>query len=373
MKLLCLYQVMFQYRVGTYDAISQLPGVDFELWHGKDVPNSKKKNYKGEVRFKHKQLSTVHLPFKTNNGEGSMPYFPFLFFRLIKKNPDVILTEGASSLLASSVAYIYCKLFRKKIIWWTMGGLKGRVHKGIRAFLQGWISHMERNSDAVFAYSTQAKAYLLTEGVRDNKIFVGVNVIDTSKRQAEILNHPVEKAPGFNLVFVGAINKTKRLEVLVDAVAQLKKRYSDIHLHIIGDGNYMDVIRKHVEVAGLNDDVVFHGRVTKGLGTLLSENHVMVLPGLGGLAIVDGMIASLPIISGPADGTELDLIDKTNGFVTSELMTADYIVNKVSILHENRELCESMGESSYSRITNDYSFEKYIGVFSKCLSFVSGE
>ena len=38
MKLLCLYQVMFQYRVGTYEAIAKLPNVDFELWHGNDVP-----------------------------------------------------------------------------------------------------------------------------------------------------------------------------------------------------------------------------------------------------------------------------------------------------------------------------------------------
>lgn len=39
MKLLCLYQVMSHYRVGTYEAISKLPNVDFELQSGKDLGN----------------------------------------------------------------------------------------------------------------------------------------------------------------------------------------------------------------------------------------------------------------------------------------------------------------------------------------------
>ncbi len=56
MRLLCLFQVMFQYRVGTYEAIAKLPEVDFELWHGRDLPNSKVKNYKGDVSFKHRLI-----------------------------------------------------------------------------------------------------------------------------------------------------------------------------------------------------------------------------------------------------------------------------------------------------------------------------
>ena len=70
---------MFQYRVGTYEAISKMDGIDFELWYGSDVPNTKLKNYKGEVSFRHKQLPCWHLPVKTNNGSSSQPFFPFLY------------------------------------------------------------------------------------------------------------------------------------------------------------------------------------------------------------------------------------------------------------------------------------------------------
>ena len=373
MKLLCLYQVMFQYRVGTYEAISRLPGVDFELWHGSDVPNTKLKNYKGEVGFKHRQLPCWHLPVKTNNGSSSQPFFPLLFFRLVLKNPDVIFAEGASSIFSLTTAYLYAKLFRKKIIMWSMGKLAGRNYKGVRRLIQNWIIKIETSSDALFVYSSQAERYFIQNGVEAKHIFKAVNVIDTNAKLTSLRKAGIiEKEPGFNVVFVGAINKTKKLELLVDAVQTLAQMHNDVKLHIIGDGNYLQVIKRYVADKKLEETVVFHGRVTDGLNALLAKFQVLALPGLGGLAIVDGMISSLPIISGLADGTELDLIDDSNGFVTDE-MTVNYMVDKLNILYNNPDQSRRMGECSYQKITGDYSFDSYINKFNKCLNYVINE
>ena len=370
MKLICLYQVMFQYRVGTYEAMAKLPNVDFELWHGKDVPNSKLKNYKGEVFFRHRQLPSWRLPIKTNNGASSQPFFPLLLFRLISNNPDVILAEGASSIISLSVAYFYTKLFRKKMILWSMGALAGREYKGVRGVVQRWIRHIERKADALFVYSTQAEQYFVYEGVDSKKIFKAINVIDTNVKLDSIKKYgAVEKESGFNVAFVGAINKTKRLELLVDAVEELLCKYDDVKLHIVGDGNYLPTINDYVNKKRLDSFVVFHGRVTDGLNVLLSRYQVLALPGLGGLAIVDGMVSSLPIVSGLADGTEKDLIDESNGFVTDN-MTKDFLVEKLSVLHDSPELLEKLGKNSFHKITHEFSFDNYISIFQKCLNSV---
>ena len=373
MKLLCLYQVMFQYRVGTYAAISKLDNVDFELWHGGDVANTKLKNYKGEVSFRHRQIPCRRLPVKTNNGSSTQPYFPFLFFRLIRYSPDVIFAEGASSVFALSVAYLYTKLFGKKIIMWSMGNLAGREHHGIRGLLQNWIRRIEKGSNALFVYSSQAEKFFIQEGVDPKKIFKAINVIDTKSKIATIKTAGlIEKEPGFHVVFVGAINKTKRLELLVDSIVELAQKYEDIRLHIIGDGNYLQSIKDYVTRIRFEDRVIFHGRVVDGLNVLMAKYHVLALPGLGGLAIVDGMVSSLPIISGLADGTEKDLIDRENGFVTDN-MTKEYMVEKLDYLYSNREKAREMGENSYKKITEEFSFDSYIHQFNNCLNFVCDE
>lgn len=373
MKLLCLYQVMFQYRVGTYEAIAKLPNVNFVLWHGKDRPNSKLKNYRGDVSFQHRILPSFLLPLKTNNGSSAQPFFPFLFARLACNNPDVILTEGASSIFSLSAAFLYSKLFRKKMILWSMGALAGREYKGIRGMVQHWLRHIEMGADAIFAYSTQAAEYFIREGVEKKRIFKAINVIDTNAKLATINEYGnSEKEQGFNVVFVGAINKTKRLELLVDAIGDLSKKYSDVKLHIIGDGNYLQTVKDYVNASNLNSLVVFHGRVTDGLNVMLSKYHVLALPGLGGLAIVDGMISSLPIISGMADGTEKDLIDDSNGFVTDN-MTKEFMVEKLALLYKSPDLMKRLGENSFKKITHEFSFDNYINVFNNCLKFVTNE
>lgn len=371
MKLLCLYQVMFQYRVGTYEAMAKLPDVDFELWHGKDVPNSKLKNYKGEVAFKRRVLPTVRYSGKTNNGGISIAYHPFLFIKLIKHNPDVILTEGTSSILTSTVAFLYCKIFRKKIIWWSLGTLTGHTTKGLSSVVHRWAEYMERHSNAIFAYSTQAQDYFISIGVKPERIFKAINVINMESKIKSIKDvGAIEKEEGFNVAFVGAIAQTKKLEMLVDAVAELSKTITDIKLHIIGDGDYLKTLKEYVSVNASNQNVVFHGRIVDGLNVELSKYQVLVLPGLGGLAIVDGMVSSLPIIAGRADGTELDLIeDGGNGFVVGN-MTKEYLVEKLSYLYNNPAEVIRMGNESYSRITVPFSFDHYMGIFSDCLKYV---
>ena len=254
-----------------------------------------------------------------------------------------------------------------------MGKLAGRNYKGVRRLIQNWIRKIETSSDALFVYSSQAERYFIQNGVEPKHIFKAVNVIDTNAKLTSLRKAGIiEKEPGFNVVFVGAINKTKKLELLVDAVQTLAQMHNDVKLHIIGDGNYLQVIKRYVADKKLEETVVFHGRVTEGLNALLAKYQVLALPGLGGLAIVDGMISSLPIISGLADGTELDLIDESNGFVTDE-MTVDYMVDKLNILYNDPGLSRRMGERSYQKITGQYSFDSYINMFNECLKFVINE
>lgn len=368
MKLLCLYQVLFQYRVGTYEAIAKLPKVDFELWHGSSDSHSKLKNYTGEVSFSRKQIPTCRVRGKTNNGGMSIVYHPFLFLRLVLKNPDVVLSEGASSFLTATTAFLYSKLFRKKMIWWSLGALAGRTSTGISGVVHKWTRFMERHCDAIFAYSTQAESYFKSIGVKPQKIFKAINVINIDKKIEEIQEAgSVEKDPGFNLVFVGAITPQKQLEMLVDSVNELSKKHNDVSLHIIGDGTYMDAIKEYVSQDSISANVVFHGRVTNGLNVLLQKYSVLVLPGLGGLAIVDGMISSLPVISGRADGTELDLISNgENGYVT-DVMSKEYLLEKMEYLYNNPEKVKRMGLASYERITGPFSFRNYMKVFESCL------
>ena len=116
--------------------------------------------------------------------------------------------------------------------------LAGREHHGIRGLLQKWIRRIEKGSNALFVYSSQAEDFFIKEGVKPKRIFKAINVIDTNSKLESLKEVGlIVKDPGFNVVFVGAINKTKRLELLVDAIDIVAKSHKEVKLHIIGDGN----------------------------------------------------------------------------------------------------------------------------------------
>lgn len=374
-KLIVLYQVIMHYRLPLYERLEEDPEVCTKILYGKDQKGSKLVSVNlNHSSIKHERLGTLRIPFRTNNFKGTMPLSPFLFFSLISNSPDVILSEGASSIMNASVGFIYSKLFKKKFIWWSLGKLEGREHKGrVRTLLNKWERYIAVNSDAIFTYSNLGKNHFINEGVNKEKIFVGVNVLDTERKLKEIeiynnkkYNSIIDK-DYFNIAFIGSVTKEKNLETLIEAVNIFNRKYDGAAiLNIIGDGNYMKELKSIVGQD--NTSVVFHGRINDGPSRILSKCDVMILPGLGGLAICEAMLNKLPVISGKADGTEYDLINNQCGFILEEI-NSELIFTKIEILFLNPELRKMMGKESFRRITTEFHFNKYYNSLKKAIKF----
>jgi len=363
-KLVLLYQVVMHYRLSLYERIANDTDFDFILLHGRGLKNTKLVNIKGVDELSYaKKKNDIRLP---------LPFTPSLFYSLIKINPDVVFSEGSSSLINSSIAFLYSRLFNKKFIWWSLGMLENKKYKGFRKLVNKWEKYIENNSDAIFTYSSKGKIYFSKRVKNPNKIFVGVNVLDTQKKLKEIKNNErfIKNFPSeFNVVFIGSINHEKKLEILIKAIELCNVKYNkSVKLHIIGDGNYLNNIKQYVNNNRVQEQVIFHGRINQGASVVMQSCDVMVLPGLGGLAICDAMLNSLPVITGLADGTEYDLVDESNGFILKKI-SPEEIFNKLDFLFRNSELRKEMGENSFNKITNDFSFEKYYEVFKNTINY----
>ncbi|MCE3296506.1 MAG: hypothetical protein K0R65_2220 [Crocinitomicaceae bacterium] len=373
-KLVILYQVIFSYRLPIYNRISNIPGIDFELWHCPDMPGTKKMNAKGAKNFKTRVLRTVFKKFQTNNSDNVMPVSFFLFTKLVFKNPQIVLSEGTSSIYNSSIAFLYCKIFRKKFIWWSLGELKNREYQGLRKKLNSWVQYIEKNADAIFTYSSQGEQYFLRQGIKPEKIFKAVNVIDTDIRLEQISKldaSQLKRDDKFNLVFVGSIIQEKNLKLVFQVLSKLHAKHPDaFRFHIIGDGNYLPTLKEEfLEFPDIRDIVTFHGRVEDKLSELLVGCDLLVLPGLGGLSISEGMVHGLPVICGVADGSENDLIDDRNGFVLED-MSEENLQEKIELLYNDRALLQQMKTNALEKIKHEYSIGNYMNVLQNCIESV---
>jgi glycogen(starch) synthase len=91
---------------------------------------------------------------------------------------------------------------------------------------------------------------------------------------------PVSRSPG-SLLFVGRLVREKGPEVLIEAMAILKRKGLEYALTIVGDGPCRDEIAAAVRAHGLQDQVRLTGPITgEPLADLMNSHHVVVIPSL---------------------------------------------------------------------------------------------
>lgn len=121
--------------------------------------------------------------------------------------------------------------------------------------------------------------------------------------------------PVRRLIAVGTHDQLyKGHDDLIRAVALLADRKIDVHLGLVGDGRYHDLLRDLARASGVGDRVTFYGRINSraGLQRLLDESDLFCMPSrTEGLprALIEAMARGLPAVGTLAGGIP-ELIDR---------------------------------------------------------------
>jgi glycosyltransferase involved in cell wall biosynthesis len=230
--------------------------------------------------------------------------------------------------------------------------------------LKNWIlQRFVPRFDHHLAYHSNARDYALMHGARPEQVTVIHNTIDEARIQcvpkpaarAVVREKLPELADRKIVLFVGAVLKEKRIEVILDALSLMAR--TDVVLVVVGDGPHLPRLRA---AAQGRTDVLFAGSVVEGVSPYFDAAEVYVLPGTGGLGINEAMAHSLPIISGYADGSADDLVrDGENGFRLREGSAAE-LAQRLGAVLDDPDRAARMGAVSRDWITSTFSFEAFL-------------
>jgi glycosyltransferase involved in cell wall biosynthesis len=243
---------------------------------------------------------------------------PTLFWQLLRYRPDVLVLEDVSSLLNTTMAAAYGRIFRRPYLIWGLGRIPGKQPSWPRRFLAPLISWLHRHASGFICYSTWAqKSY----GVTGKPTFLALNAClprPDSTAAARIKKAIAERTLSsvLRLISIGVLKRQKRYHVLLDAMALLQD--SPVELDIIGDGPERAALEQQARLLRIDNRIRFRGALYEGTEkeSLLLGAQLGVLPGRGGLAIQEMLSYGVPVVSGVADGTEGDLIhDGETGYL----------------------------------------------------------
>ncbi|MCA9242780.1 MAG: glycosyltransferase family 4 protein [Phycisphaerales bacterium] len=384
-KVALVQRVLSPYRVPVFERFGDLPGIQLRVFYGKDIKGTKVKSAKKAGRLDTRVLSTITLQARSTGRAVPLILHPALLFRMLAFGPRVILAEGNSNVLNNIPLFLYAKLFRRKIVWWSLGQLPGREYRGLSAIYIRLVRFLEKRADAWLGYSNRAVNHFRSLGFPEDRIFRAVNCIDTDRVFDEIasvgdaaaaLREKLNLNGRYVVLFVGALEPTKRLDRLFRAFAKLRQTVPNAFLAIVGAGHARDELDSLARALHIEQDTHFAGEVREGVSAWFLLGNAFVLPGLGGLAIPQAMAHGLPIICGSADGTEEDYVrDGVTGHILTSA-TDDELVDEIAATLRgwatDPSRAAEMGAAARRVIEDEFNIHTFVASLRRCVEHFTG-
>ena len=328
-RLAVVEAICSRYRVPVYRRLSRHPALEVRLFVGTGLPGSKTVNADDTSGLDLVTMTTFRRGVRSGGRLVPLLFNPTAAWHLWRWKPDVLLMQGGEPFTNLPIL-VYARLFRRPVIWWSLGELRGRRYTGPSRLYRRLVQFIERRCDIYLGYSSAAIDYFRRMGYPLERCYNTVNVVDTdlvaqqaaaARRDVEPLRRRLGLGRGPIVLYVGAMEQPKRVDRLLRAFRDLHDEpyMAGAHLLLVGDGRERAPLERLADSLGLAGRATFVGAVYEGVGAYFQLADLLVLPGTGGLAVSEAMAHGLPVVCAVGDGCELDLIqDGRTGWVLSD-------------------------------------------------------
>jgi glycosyltransferase involved in cell wall biosynthesis len=155
----------------------------------------------------------------------------------------------------------------------------------------------------------------MLDGVNANRIEIIRNGVDYLKfSSAEGIGLTGEPA----LLYVGRLDSEKGIWLLLEGMKDLEKTLPSAVLHVVGDGSVSDRLKHFVRSGGLDDKVIFHGKIID-TASFYASADICVFPDLimpaFGVTSLEAMAAGKPIVTTDIGGLTENIEHLENGIL----------------------------------------------------------
>jgi glycosyltransferase involved in cell wall biosynthesis len=212
--------------------------------------------------------------------------------------------------------------------------------------------------DQVIVPSEVIKDELIAQGVKKSITAVsnGVNVdLFTCKDEKQKNENP-------KLLYVGRVSYEKNIDVILRALAVLKKKSINVTLDIVGSGPDLENLQKLSHELGVEDLVVFRGPIEHEKLKEIYCNHDIFITAstieTEGLVILEAMASGLPIIGVDKLAIPILVKHRVNGLISEPGNAQKMADNVLELINEKEKIVQYSKKSI--EICQDYTLEKSI-------------
>lgn len=361
----CIFNVAPHYNSGIYERMDREIGCDFFIGDRISTP-IKLMDYQSLVGFKKKLKNWPVL--------GNF-YWQKGALSTVAKSYRHYIISGEPFCISTWMILVCCKLLNKKTYLWSHGwyGDETRVKRFVK-------SVFFKLSSKVFLYGQYAKKLMIDEGLDPEKLVVIYNSLNDKQvvyyRSKLERNKVYEKH--FNndypvLIYVGRIQRVKKIELVLKAMALLKKEGFHCNLILIGDNIDDLMLEDKINEYDLNDQIWLFGPCfdEEKLSNLIYNADLCVSPGNVGLTAMHSLTYGTPVITHNNFVNQMPefeaIIPWETGIFFEENSEKDLYRNIREFLNFTRKNKEQITQKCFEVIDKKYNSLKQIEIIKENL------
>lgn len=318
-KICCVFNYASFYREPIYSEMDKELKCDFffgdtAFENIKELDTQKLKGFKGYIKAK-------RTPFKGHIWHSGARH-------IFKKEYTHYILTGNPKYIINWIILFYAALTGKKTYLWTHG-----LHKTHSGFFDRLYHRLfYASATGCLMYNRRNCHFMQEIGCKEERLHVIHNSLD-SDRQSEIYKklapeniyseHFGNDYP--TVIYIGRIQKIKKIPLIIEALAELRKEGKTINLALVGADVDSAEISKEIERLELQKQVWLYGPCynEEENSRLLYNAAACVSPGNVGLTAIHSLTYGTPVITNDNFTTQMPEFEAITDGITGSFFKED--------------------------------------------------
>ena len=236
-----------------------------------------------------------------------------------------------------------------------------------------------RYADKIIVISEDFKKNIMAKGVPEDKIVVIYNwvdqnkVVDVPREENKLFDVYGLERSKFYITYNGNIGLTQNMDMLLEVAKELQEEYEDIHFVLVGNGAYLDEVKRKVADQQLENVHLLPFQPYEDISHVFSlgdASLVISKPGVGANSVPSKtwsiMSASRPVLANFDENELKTIIENNHCGIFTKAGDKEAFKESILTLYNHRELCQEYGRNGrkfvLDNLTREVGTQKYVDV-----------
>lgn len=236
-----------------------------------------------------------------------------------------------------------------------------------------------RYADKIIVISEDFKKNIMAKGVPEDKIVIIYNwvdqnkVVDVPREENKLFDIYGLDRSKFYITYNGNIGLTQNMDMLLDVAKELQEEYEDIHFVLVGNGAYLDEVKRKVADQQLENVHLLPFQPYEDISHVFSlgdASLVISKPGVGSNSVPSKtwsiMSASRPVLANFDENELKTIIENNHCGIFTKAGDKDAFKESILTLYNHRDLCKEYGHNGrkfvMDNLTREVGTQKYVDV-----------